>query len=78
MCTSFDLIDYFQYIKEETDIYDTYYVDPKTVSFEFENKRNLIYIFVESMEISFADKQMGGYKGRKLYSGIIHACATGM
>ena len=78
LCTSFDLIDYFQYIKEETDIYDTYFVDPKTVSFEFENKRNLIYIFVESMEISFADKQMGGYKGRKLYSGIIHACATGM
>ncbi len=37
------------------------YVDPKTVDLQFpEKKRNLIYIYLESMEMTYADKESGG------------------
>ncbi len=37
------------------------YVDPKDVSLTFpEKKRNLIYIYLESMEMTYADKEHGG------------------
>lgn len=37
------------------------YVDPATTTLTFpEKKRNLIYIYLESMEMSFADKESGG------------------
>ncbi len=40
---------------------DDYYVNPAEVSIEFpEQKRNLIYIFLESMETTYADNENGG------------------
>lgn len=37
------------------------YVDPATVTFTFpEQKRNLIYIYLESMEMTYSDKEDGG------------------
>lgn len=40
---------------------EEYYVDPSSVAIEFpEQKRNLVYIFLESMEISYANKKVGG------------------
>ena len=37
------------------------YADPKTVQLTFpEKKRNLIYVFLESMEVSYSDKASGG------------------
>lgn len=40
---------------------DDYYVDPKDVSIQFpEQKRNLIYIYLESMETTYADEENGG------------------
>mgnify|MGYP002513054692 FL=1 len=40
---------------------DDNYVDPADVSLKFpERKRNLIYIFLESMETTYADKESGG------------------
>ena len=37
------------------------YVDPQSVNLTFpEKKRNLIYIYLESMETTYADKQSGG------------------
>lgn len=40
---------------------ERHYVDPKNVSLSFpEKKRNLIVIFLESMEIAFADEKSGG------------------
>ena len=42
-------------------IYQDYYVDPKTVHFSFpEQKRNLIYIYMESMEQTYDDINNGG------------------
>ena len=43
------------------DFVESYYVDPSTVSLKFpEEKRNLIYIFLESMEVTFSDTSVGG------------------
>lgn len=57
-------IGYFEYIKNQntySSFIDNNYVSPESVSIEVpEKKRNLIYIFVESMEISFADSENGG------------------
>ena len=40
---------------------DQNYVSPADVKLEFpEKKRNLIYIFLESMEVTYADKENGG------------------
>lgn len=40
---------------------DDNYVNPAEVALQFpEKKRNLIYIFLESMEITYADKENGG------------------
>lgn len=56
---------FFEYVYHQiktTDIYDEYYVDPKKVEITFpENKRNLIYIYMESMENTYKSKEEGGY-----------------
>ena len=42
-------------------IYKTYYVDPRNANITFpESKRNLIYIFMESMENTYASEEYGG------------------
>ena len=42
-------------------LYEDHYVDPKTVGITFpEEKKNLVYIFVESLEITYADTAHGG------------------
>ena len=47
------------------------YVDPKEVSVTFpEQKRNLIYIFVESMEMTFSDIEEGGGKNENIIPGL--------
>ena len=60
-CIHFDLIDYYRYTHESTNLYEEYYVDGREVVLTFpEKKRNLIYIYLESMEITFADIASGG------------------
>ena len=53
--------DYVRHQLSTTTIFDDYYVDPAAVELSFpEKKRNLIYIFVESMETAYADTSSGG------------------
>lgn len=53
-----------EYIKDSTtnvDFIDENYVDPKNVKLTFpEQKRNLVFIFLESMEATFASRELGG------------------
>lgn len=45
----------------DSDFIGKYYASPEDTKISFpENKRNLIYIFLESMEITYADKNNGG------------------
>lgn len=44
-----------------TELYETNYVDPDNVSITFpEQKRNLVYILLESMETSYLSQEFGG------------------
>ena len=46
---------------DNSDFIGENYVDPNTVDLKFpDKKRNLIYIYLESTEITFADKENGG------------------
>ncbi len=46
---------------ESRDFIESYYVDPANVDLVFpDKKRNLIFIYLESMEMTFADREVGG------------------
>lgn len=54
-------IEYVIYQLRPTYIFDERYVDPLAADIDFpEEKRNLIYIFLESMETSYMSKAQGG------------------
>ena len=54
----------FEYISDlvtESELFEHYYVDPDTVAITFpEEKRNLVYIMLESMEVSYLSQELGG------------------
>ncbi len=55
------MIEYMVHMRQESELYQDEYRDPKDVTITFpEQKRNLIYIMLESMETSYLDKGMGG------------------
>ena len=55
------VISYINSQLHPTDYIETHYVDPRQVQMEFpEQKRNLIYIYIESAEVTYADKKNGG------------------
>lgn len=46
-----------------TTVYQEYYVEPESVEYQFpEQKRNLIYIFLESMEVTYTSTSEGGVR----------------
>ncbi len=56
-----DVSNYIEAQGSESKIIDSQYVDPGKVSIEFpKEKRNLIYIFLESMEVTYTDPENGG------------------
>ena len=61
---AWDELDAGNYVKAQgtySTFIDDYNVDPIDIEIKFpEKKRNLIYIFLESMEITYADKKNGG------------------
>lgn len=59
----------FAYIRKQlsqTTIYEQYYVDPSSVEISLTNengkKKNLIYIYLESMETTYSSQENGGYQ----------------
>lgn len=56
------IIDYIGEVTQSSSIFEEEYVDPETVDICFEDKRNLIYIYLESMENTYADIESGGAK----------------
>lgn len=57
-------LDFASYLDSQgqySELIDEFYVSPDTVQIDFpEKKRNLVYIYLESMETSFADVSNGG------------------
>lgn len=55
------LPEYIKNMSSQTAIYNDDYVSPDKVSIAFpESKRNLIYIYLESMETTFLSRELGG------------------
>ena len=60
-CNKYDVVDYFKNKGESSDFIKDNYVDPQTVTLQAPGEqRNLIYIFLESMETTYSDKASGG------------------
>ncbi len=60
---SLGLREYIANKKDKTTIYEDYYVDPNEVAITNNNEpKNLIYIYMESMETTYASKKEGGYQ----------------
>lgn len=56
-----EFIDYVAAMTTESDFIEEHYVDPLSTDLSFpEQKRNLVYIFLESMEVTFAEPEAGG------------------
>ena len=59
--TQLQVFSYIGTTSTESDFIKTHYVDPNTVELTFpQQKRNLIYIFLESMENTFSQPEVGG------------------
>lgn len=57
----YGIFDYFKNLDSYSTFIGDNYVDPDKVDIVFpDDKRNVIYIFLESMEITYADKDIGG------------------
>lgn len=57
--------------EEDKGFLETWYVDPATANISFpEKKRNLILVFLESMETSFQDREAGGWFDENLIPGL--------
>ena len=56
-----ELVEYVRNSNRTSNLYEDEYQDPKDVAITFPGeKRNLIYIYLESMETSYQDKSQGG------------------
>ena len=56
-----EMTEYLENKDKDTGFIDGNYISPSSIQMEFpEKKRNLIYIFLESMEVTYADKENGG------------------
>ena len=59
--SSIKVFDYIFYINSDSKFIQEKYINPRDVNIEFKDKRNLIFIVVESLETSMFSKEHGGY-----------------
>lgn len=57
---NYQIIGYALDLIRVSNLYEKYYVDPKTTKIEFKEKRNLIHIYLESVENTYLTKEDGG------------------
>lgn len=66
-----EFMHYINMKSNKSSIYDNYYVEPNESVISFpEKKRNLIYIFLESMENTYASKEIGGSQDTNYILGL--------
>lgn len=74
----FRLLDLYTAYLQESTIIDDNYVDPRTAHIQFpEKKRNLIHIYLESMENSYMSKDMGGFMDENLIPELTELAGEG-
>ena len=57
---NYQIITYVFDMVRTSKLYEEHYVDPKNVELEFKEKRNLIHIYLESVENTYLSKEQGG------------------
>lgn len=68
---AFGFIEYFSLQNQNSGIYEEYYVDPDEVSITADgDTKNLIYIYLESMETTYASRELGGNQEVNYISGL--------
>lgn len=66
---SLGIIDYYRALSENSDYIQNNYADPAKTRIDFpEKKKNLVYIWLESMETTYSDKEHGGAFDRDVIS----------
>lgn len=74
----FELVNLVRMYLFESEFIENNYVDPESVKLEFpEKKRNLIHIYLESVENSFTSKDMGGYMDENLIEPLTNLANEG-
>ncbi len=76
-CIQTNFAEYMKQKLGKSYIYETYYVKPDDSVITFpENKRNLIFIFIESMENTYASKEAGGSQDMNYISELTELAAA--
>ena len=66
------------YFFEKSGLYEKAYINPEKVNLTFpEKKRNLIYIFMESMETTYISKDLGGAQKENLLPNLTNRIKSG-
>lgn len=66
------------YFFEKSGLYEKAYINPEKVKLTFpEKKRNLIYIFMESMETTYISKDLGGAQKENLLPNLTNRIQSG-
>ena len=66
------------YFFEKSGLYEKAYINPEKVNLTFpEKKRNLIYIFMESMETTYISKDLGGAQKENLLPNLTNRIQNG-
>ena len=70
--------EYIAVFASESPFIETFYVEPTEVELVFpKEKRNLIYIYAESLESSFLSKELGGLQDDNLLPNLSHLALNG-
>lgn len=78
LTVKFDLTTVFKLYVMKSSFIEDNYADPREVKMEFpEKKRNLIFIYLESMENSYLSKDMGGYLDENLLAPLTELSEEG-
>lgn len=72
MFKSFGVIGYIKSLTTYSNFVEGHYVAPENAKIEFSEKRNLIHIFVESLEYTYADYNNGGAMETNLIPNLIN------
>lgn len=66
-----NLNEFIRYSGSSTNLYDKYYVEPATTGITApEKKKNLVFLYLESMETTYASEDEGGYQDVNYMPGL--------
>lgn len=75
----FKLVDLYSMYYENSSYIEDHFADPREVKMQFpEKKRNLIHIYLESMENTYLSKDMGGYLDENLMKPLTDLAKEGV